>query len=75
MNLKRKEVTGELTTEKLRKMFKNNFELAHFAIRMGRFCIRGGDGSLSNILEEVRRNPREEYLNDLEMIEKEGIDE
>jgi hypothetical protein len=75
MDLKGKEVSKDITTEKLRKLFKNNFELAHFAIRMGRFCIRGGNSSLSNILEEVRRNPKEQYLDDLEQIEKEGIDE
>ncbi len=75
MDLKGKDVSREITTERLRKMFKNNFELAHFAIRMGRFCIRGGECSLTNILEEVRRNPRESYLDDLEKIEKEGIEE
>jgi hypothetical protein len=71
-DLKGKGISKEITTENLRKKFKNNFELAHFAIRMGRFCIRGGDSSLENILEEVRRNPNEEYLNALEQIEEEG---
>ena len=76
MDNRTKEEAKDLTTEGLRKLFKNNFELAHFAIRMGRFCIRGGEGegSLSNILDEVKRNPNPSYLDDLEMTEREGIE-
>lgn len=65
-------VVRDLTTEKLRKAFKNNFELAHFAIQMGRFCIRGGESSLAEVLEQICKHPSESYLKDLELLEKEN---
>ncbi len=65
----------DLTTENLRKLFKNNFELAHFSIQMGRFCIRGGHSSLSEILDEVRKHPTEAQLQELERLEEETSSE
>lgn len=63
-------MADSLTSESMRKLFKNSFELIHYAIRMGRHCIQKGDGSLSEILDEVRRHPSEQYLEDLEAAEK-----
>lgn len=60
-----------LTNESLRGIFKNNFELAHFAIQLGRHYIHAGhEISLSGILEEVKKHPTEQYLKELEMLEK-----
>ncbi len=70
VNTNLQESAKDLTTENLRKMFKNNFELAHFAIQMGRFCIRGGHSSLTEILDEVRKHPSEAELLELEKLEE-----
>ncbi len=35
-----------LTTETLRKKFKNNFNLCNFAIDIGRTMIHGGEGNV-----------------------------
>lgn len=45
-----------LTTENLRKKFKNNFDLCNFAINIGRNMILGGtQATLGEILAEVGR--------------------
>ncbi|MBI5272800.1 MAG: hypothetical protein HY861_02320 [Chlamydiia bacterium] len=48
--------TGLLTTEALRKKFKNNFNLCNFAINIGRNMVLSGDSSnLGQVLEAVSR--------------------
>lgn len=43
-----------LTTERLRKFFKNNFDLCNFAIGIGReLVLRGDASSLSQVLDAV----------------------
>lgn len=50
-----------LTTERLRKKFKNNFNLCNFAINIGRNMILGGtQSSLGEILEAVDDRAAEE---------------
>ena len=50
-----------LTTERLRKKFKNNFNLCNFAINIGRNMILGGTQSnLGEILEVVDDRASEE---------------
>jgi hypothetical protein len=50
-----------LTTERLRKKFKNNFNLCNFAINIGRNMILGGNQStLGEILEAVETRATEE---------------
>lgn len=46
---------NSLTTETLRKKFKNNFNLCNFAIEIGRTMIQGGEGNtqLKDILTAV----------------------
>ena len=61
-----------LTNESLRGIFKNNFELAHFAIQLGRHYIQAGhEISLSGVLEEVKKHPTEQYLKELDLPKKE----
>jgi hypothetical protein len=61
-----------LTNESLKGFFKNNFELANFAIQLGRYYIKAcHEISLGNLLEQVRKNPSEKFLRDLEMLENE----
>ena len=50
-----------LTTERLRKKFKNNFNLCNFAINIGRNIIMGGtQSSLGEILNAVEARADEE---------------
>lgn len=67
-------MSDSLTSESMRKLFKNSFELTHYAIQMGRYCIYKGRGSLGEILEEVRRHPSEQYLRDLKEAEEAAED-
>ncbi len=61
-----------LTNQSLRGLFKSNFVLANQAIRLARFYIRSGhEITMDRILEEIRKNPHEDYLRDLEALENE----
>jgi sarcosine oxidase gamma subunit len=47
-------VTDSVTTESLRKKFRNNFDLCNFAIGIGRSTIMGNpQATLQNILDAV----------------------
>ena len=49
-----------LTNEKLKKLFKNNFDLASYAIRLAEYYIRSGhEVHVDDLLEEIRKNPHE----------------
>jgi hypothetical protein len=61
-------VREQLTNEKLKCLFKNNFDLANYAIRLARYSIKSGhEVSIDDLLDEVRRHPNPQYLKDLEM--------
>ena len=65
-------IRDNLTHEKLRGIFKNNFELANYAIRLGTYLIRSGhEITLDGLLEEVRKNPTQDYLDALEKMDAE----
>jgi hypothetical protein len=58
-----------LTNESMRGVFKNNFELAHFAIRLARYYVHAGhEISLADLFDQVRKNPTLKYLEDLEAL-------
>lgn len=62
----------QLTNQTLRGLFKNNFELANQAIRLARFYIKSGhEVTMSKLLNEIKRNPSEQYLKDLQKMEEE----
>ncbi|MBM3198307.1 MAG: hypothetical protein FJZ58_03520 [Chlamydiae bacterium] len=64
-----------LTNESLRKQFRNNFTLTNYAIALGRYHIRRGDQlSLQELVKEVRDNPTEQHLENLEKVDREGRD-
>lgn len=64
-------VKQPLTTEAIRTLFKNTFELTNYAIRLARFYIKSGHAvNLTKLLTEVKRNPDVEYLDDLERLEE-----
>ena len=64
-----------LTNQALRGLFKSNFELANQAIRLARFYIKSGhEVSMSKLLNEIKRNPSEQYLKDLQKMEDDDDD-
>jgi len=66
----------QLTNQSLRGLFKNNFELANQAIRLARFYIKSGhEVSMTKLLSEIKRNPSEQYLKDLQKMEDEDDDQ
>jgi hypothetical protein len=49
-----------LTTEQIRKKFKNNFDLCNFSINIARNLILGGSqSSLTEILEAIEKRADE----------------
>jgi hypothetical protein len=61
----------QLTNQSLRGLFKSNFELANQAIRLARFYIKSGhEVTMSKLLSEIKRNPSEQYLKDLQKMEE-----
>ena len=61
----------QLTNEQLRSLFKNNFKLANQVMELGRYYIRSGhEINMEKLLEEVRRNPQEDYLKDLQALDR-----
>ncbi len=61
-----------LTNESLKGLFRSNFDLANQAIRLAKFYIRSGhEVSLTKLLNEIKRNPSEQYLKDLQRMEEE----
>jgi len=72
MNFREKSMKDLLTNETLRSSFKNNFDLAHFAIELGRYYIHSGhEISLTHLLDEVRKNPSEKFLQELRQLDQE----
>lgn len=73
--MKERSQLSQLTNEQLRLLFKNNFKLTNQAIELGRYYIHSGhEVSLGKLLEELRRNPQEDYLDDLKALDKEEED-
>ena len=62
----------QLTNQSLRGLFKSNFELTNQAIRLARFYIKSGhEITMGKLLSELKRNPSEQYLKDLQQMEEE----
>lgn len=63
-------MTETLTNEELRGICSNNFDLAHYAIELGRYYIKSGkETSLGEILKEVKRHRNPNYVNELKAID------
>ncbi|HSW86382.1 MAG TPA: hypothetical protein VLG49_02660 [Rhabdochlamydiaceae bacterium] len=59
-----------LTNEKLKGLFKSNFDLANHAIRLARHYIKAGhEVTLDSLLNEVQKHPHDEHFKDLEKME------
>lgn len=60
----------QLTNERLKGLFKSNFELAAHAIRLGRYYIRSGhEMHVDEVLEEIRKHPSAGYVDELQEID------
>jgi hypothetical protein len=69
-------IRDRLTQESLRGIFKSNFELANYTIRLGTYLMRSGhEVTLDGLLDEVRKNPTEEYLVELKRFDQEEEEE
>ncbi len=67
---------AQLTNEKLKGLFKSNFELTRYAIHLGKYYLKAGrEIDLEDLLDEVRRNPNESYLKQLQEIDEQENDE
>ena len=64
-----------LTNESIKGLFKNNFLLVNQAINLARFYIKSGhEIRMSKLLQELKNNPSEEYLKDLQALEEADSD-
>jgi hypothetical protein len=60
-----------LTNQNLKAVFKNNFKLVNQAINLARFYIRSGhEFKMNKLLHELKNNPDEQYLKDLQALEE-----
>ena len=60
-----------LTNQNLKAVFKNNFKLVNQAINLARFYIKAGhEVKMSKLLQELKNNPDEQYLKDLQALEE-----
>jgi len=61
----------QLTNEALKKQFKNNFELANYAIGVSRYFIKAGhEIDIETLLRDITRNPGQFSVEALEAMEK-----
>jgi hypothetical protein len=64
----------QLTSQRLRALFKSTFDLAAYAIGVARYNIRSGkEVTIDQLLDEVRKNPHQ--LNAQRIAEMEAITE
>lgn len=60
----------QLTNEALKKSFKDNFDLAHYAIAAARYLIKAGhEVNVADLLDDVQRNPKMYDVKELEAMD------
>lgn len=65
-----------LTNEALKKMYKNNFELALYAIGVARYFIKSGhEINIDTLLKDIGRNPNQYRIEELEAMEKAEVEQ
>jgi hypothetical protein len=66
----RENIRDSLTNETIKSLFKNNFMLVNQAINLARFYIKSGhEIKMGKLLQELKNNPSEQYLKDLQELE------
>lgn len=69
-------IRNQLTKECIRKHYKDNFEMADYAIRLARYAIHSGaELNLDRFLDEVIRNPHQFSREEIEDLEKHRLAE
>lgn len=64
-------IRDSLTNETIKGLFKNNFMLVNQAINLARFYMKAGhEVKMSKLLQELKNNPSEQYLKDLQELEE-----
>ena len=64
-------MTEALTNEALKGICESSFELAHYAIALGRYYIRSGrEIHLVDIIRDVKRHPDPKYIEELHHIDE-----
>jgi hypothetical protein len=65
-----------LTNEEFKGVCKSNFELTLYAINLGKYFIHSGtEVDIRRILDEVKRHPNPNYLEDLKRFDEEDFEE
>lgn len=60
-----------LTNEDLSGICESTFELAHYAIGLGRYFIKSGrETKLADILKEMKRHPDPDHVEELKQIDE-----
>lgn len=56
-----------LTNEALKSLYKSNFDLTNYAIKLGEYLIKSGkEVNVDELLEEIRRHPHGYTLKELQ---------
>ncbi len=67
---------GQLTGEALKKHFKNNFELARYAINVAHYFIKAGhEVNVADLLRDIQKNPEQYRIEELEAMERADAEE
>jgi hypothetical protein len=67
---------NQLTNEKLKGLFKSDFDLANYAISLARHAIKAGrEVNIDDLLLEIRRSPTPRTLAELERLDLEAEEE
>lgn len=63
-------MTDNLTNESLKGICNSSFELAHYAIALGRYYIASGrEAQLKDILRDIKKHPNPDYIEELMAID------
>ncbi len=63
--------TEPLTNESLRGICKSSFDLAHFAIDLGRYMIHSGrETHIRDVIKEIRKHPDPNYVETLRNVDE-----
>ncbi len=67
-------MTDALTNEALKGICNSTFDLANYAMDLGRYYIKSGhETSMREILRDVKRNPNPSYVQDLKDFDEQEM--
>jgi len=69
-------IRNQLTNEKLKGLFKSDFDLVNYAISLARHAIKSGrEVHIDDLLNEIRRSPIPPSLAEIEEFDEEAENE